>query len=206
MTEAHKALYPVHSGSTKMYKDLQKLYWWPGMTRDIARSVSECLTCQLVKAEHQRPAGMLKPLRIPEWKWESISMDFVLGLPRTVQGYNSIWVIVDRITKSVHFLPVKTTYEMRKYAELCIREIIRLHGIPVSIVSYRDPRFTLAFWKSIHRAVGTKLTFSTSFHPQTDGQSEKGDSDTGRYTQSLYHRFFRELGFEATIGGIHVQQ
>ncbi|KZV40786.1 DNA/RNA polymerase superfamily protein [Dorcoceras hygrometricum] len=173
LKEAHTAPYSVHPGSTKMYKDLQQLYWWPGMKRDVAKFVAECLTCQLVKAEHQRPAGLLKPLPIPEWKWESITMDFVTGLPRTVQGYNSIWVIIDRLTKSAHFLPVKMTYEVSRYAELYVKEIVRLHGVPISIVSDRDPKFTSAFWKSLHKAMGTKLTFSTAFHPQTDGQSER---------------------------------
>ncbi|KZV30446.1 Gag protease polyprotein [Dorcoceras hygrometricum] len=100
-------------------------------------------------------------------------MDFVVGLPRTLHGYNSIWVIVDRLTKSAHFLPVNTTYSMNKYAELYIREIVRLHGIPVFIVSDRDPRFTLVFWRSLHRALGTKLAFSTAFHPRTDSQSDR---------------------------------
>ena len=156
-----------------MYKDLQLLYWWPGMKKDIRRFVSECLTCQLVKAEHQRPAGLLKPLPIPEWKWENVTMDFVTGLPRSARGSNAIWVIVDRLTKSAHFLPIKTTFTMVQYAELYIREIVRLHGIPVSIVSDRDPRFTSSFWKSLHSTMGTKLLFSTAFHPQTDGQSER---------------------------------
>ncbi|KZV54294.1 hypothetical protein F511_31650 [Dorcoceras hygrometricum] len=135
------------------------------MKRDIARFVSECLTCQLVKAEHQRPAGLLKPLSIPEW--------FVAGLPKTVEGYNSIWVIIDILTKSSHFLPVKTTYDVSRYVNLYVKKIVRLHGVPVSIVSDRDPKFTSAFWKSLHRSLGTKLTFSIAFHPQTDGQSER---------------------------------
>ncbi|KZV18741.1 Retrotransposon protein, Ty3-gypsy subclass [Dorcoceras hygrometricum] len=100
-------------------------------------------------------------------------MDFVVGLPRTVHGFNAIWVIIDRLTKSAHFFPVKTTYDLNKYAELYVKEIVRLHEIPNSIVSYRDPRFTSRFWKSLHTALGTKLTFSTAFHPQTDGQSER---------------------------------
>ncbi|XP_073121845.1 uncharacterized protein [Henckelia pumila] len=109
LVEAHRSPYSFHPGSTKMYKDMQKLYWWPDMKRDIFKFVSECLTCQQVKAEHQRPAGMLKPLPIPEWKWDNVSMDFVVGLPKTLKGLNCIWVIVDRLTKSAHFLPVKTT-------------------------------------------------------------------------------------------------
>ncbi|XP_073061751.1 uncharacterized protein [Primulina eburnea] len=109
-----------------------------------------------VKIEHQRPAGLLQSLPIPQWKWEHITMDFVVGLPRTQKGYNSIWVIVDRLTKSSHFLPVKTTYSMNQYADAYVQEIFRLHGIPVSIVSDRDPRFTSEFWKSLHRALGER--------------------------------------------------
>ncbi|KZV52548.1 Gag protease polyprotein [Dorcoceras hygrometricum] len=100
-------------------------------------------------------------------------MDFVVGLPRTFQGFNAIWVIVYRLTKSAYFLSVKTTYDLNRYAELYIKEIVRLHGITSSIVSDRDPRFTSRFWKSLHQDLGTKLNFSTSFHPQTDGQSER---------------------------------
>ena len=100
-------------------------------------------------------------------------MDFVVGLPQTLRGLNCMWVIVDRLTKSAHFLPVKTTYSLDQLAQLYINEIVRLHGVPVSIVSYRDPRFTSMFWKSLHGALGTKLKFSTAFHPQTNGQPER---------------------------------
>jgi hypothetical protein len=108
--EAHDSAYSIHSGSTKMYKDLKTHYWWYGMKRGIAEYVSLCDTCQRVKAEHQRPAGLLQPLKIPKWKWEEIGMDFIVGLPRTHAGYDSIRVIVDRLTKVAHFIPVKTTY------------------------------------------------------------------------------------------------
>ncbi|XP_073304134.1 uncharacterized protein [Primulina huaijiensis] len=130
LIEAHNAPYSIHPGSTKMYQDLRRLFWWPGMKKDIALYISECLTCQQVKSEHQRPAGLLQSLPIPQWKWEHITMDFVVGLPRTQKGYNSIWVIVDRLTKSSHFLLVKTTYSMNQYAEAYVQEIVRLHGIP----------------------------------------------------------------------------
>ncbi|KAL5565172.1 hypothetical protein UlMin_028336 [Ulmus minor] len=173
MSEAHDTPYSIHPGSTKLYRDLREHYWWIGMSRDVAEYVQHCLTCQQVKAEHQRPSGLLQPLMIPEWKWEHISMDFVMGLPKTLKGYNSIWVIVDRLTKSAHFLPVKNTYKMEQYAKLYVQEIVRLHGIPLSIVSDRDPKFTSTFWKSLHKAMGTRLRFSTAFHPQTDGQSER---------------------------------
>jgi hypothetical protein len=173
LSEAHQSLYTVHPGNTKMYRDLRKNYWWKGMKKDIAQYVEQCLTCQQVKAEHQRPAGPLQPLPIPEWKWERISMDFVSGLPRASSGQDAAWVIVDRLTKTAHFLPIRMTYSMDRLAELYIKEIVRLHGIPVSIVSDRDPRFTSRFWRSLQEALGTKLTFSTAFYPQTDGQTER---------------------------------
>ena len=132
-----------------------------------------CLTCQKSKIEHQKPAGMMQPLKIPEWKWDSISMDFVTGLPRTTKGNDSIWVIVDRLTKSAHFLPMKINHSLERLAELYIEEIVRLHGIPSSIVSDRDPRFTSRFWESLQKALGTKLRLSSAYHPQTDGQTER---------------------------------
>jgi transposase InsO family protein len=129
--------------------------------------------CQQVKAEHQKPAGLLQPVEIPEWKWEGIAMDFVTGLPRTQKGYDSVWVIIDRLTKSAHFLPVKTTYTASQYAKLYLEEIVSLHGVPMSIISDRGAQFTAQFWKSFQAALGTRLNLSTTFHPQTDGQSER---------------------------------
>ncbi|KAH9763327.1 Endonuclease [Citrus sinensis] len=126
-----------------------------------------------IKVEHQRPAGCSQPLPIPEWKWEHITMDFVAGLPRTQTGHDSVWVVVDRLTKSAHFLPFKTTYSMDKLGSIYVVEIVRLHGVPMSIVSDRDSHFTSKFWTSLQNALGTKLNFSTTFHPQTDGQSER---------------------------------
>jgi hypothetical protein len=165
LEEAHKSSFSIHPGATKMYRDLKKDYWWPSMKSDIADFVARCIVCQQVKIEHQRPAGLLQPLEIPPWKWEQISMDFVGGLPRTQKGHDSIWVIVDRLTKSANFLPVKSTYKTSQYAELFISEIVKLHGVPVSIVSDRDPIFTSHFWKAFQRALGTRLKLSTSHHP-----------------------------------------
>ena len=173
MEEARCSAYSMHPGSTKMYRTLKENYWWHGMKKEIAEFVSKCLSCQQIKAEHQYPAGTLQSLPIPEWKWEHITMDFVSGFPRTKKGHDSVWVIVDRLTKSAHFLPVRVDYSLNKLAEIYIDEIVRLHGTPVSIVSDRDPRFTSRFWPSLQEALGTKVKFSTSFHPQTDGQSER---------------------------------
>ena len=115
------------------------------MKADIAGFVNRCLTCQKVKIEHQKPAGTLQPLEIPEWKWESISMDFVIGLSRASFRYDAIWVIVDRLTKFAHFLPIRVSYTLEKLAQLYIQEIVRLHGIPSTIISDRNPRFTSRF-------------------------------------------------------------
>ncbi|KAL2250302.1 UNVERIFIED_CONTAM: Retrovirus-related Pol polyprotein from transposon [Sesamum indicum] len=172
LQEAHNAPYAMHPGTTKMYRNLRPYYWWQTMKKDVAEFVAKCMICQQVKAEHQAPAGKLRPLSIPEWKWEKITMDFVVGLPRTFRKHDAIWVIVDRLTKSAHFLPVRITDSLDKLAGLYISEIVRLHGVPISIVSDRDPRFTSRFWESLQRALGTKLHF-TAFHPQTDGQSER---------------------------------
>jgi hypothetical protein len=143
------------------------------MREDIAEYVARCDTCQRVKAEHQRPAGLLQPLEIPMWKWDDISMDIIVGLPRTQEGNDSIWVIVERLTKVAHFLPVKTNYNVSRLAELYVDNILKLHGAPRSIVSDRGPQFTAQFWKSLHASMGTELNYSTAFHPQTDGQTER---------------------------------
>ncbi|GJU58485.1 putative reverse transcriptase domain-containing protein [Tanacetum coccineum] len=173
MDEAHKSKYSVHPGADKMYYDLRDRYWWPGMKKDIAVYVSRCLTCLKVKAEHQRPSGLLQQPEIPEWKWEGIAMDFVTKLPRTSSGHDTIWVIVDRLTKSAHFLPMREDYKMDRLARLYLNEIVARHGVPISIISDRDSRFTSRFWQSMQEALGTRLDMSTAYHPQTDGQSER---------------------------------
>ncbi|KAL0561316.1 hypothetical protein IC582_001739 [Cucumis melo] len=173
LSEAHSSPFSMHPGSTKMYQDLKRVYWWRNMKREVAEFVSRCLVCQQVNAPRQKPAGLLQPLSIPEWKWENVSMDFITGLPRTLRGFTVIWVVVDRLTKSAHFVPGKSTYTASKWAQLYMSEIVRLHGVPVSIVSNRDARFTSKFWKGLQTAMGTRLDFSTAFHPQTDGQTER---------------------------------
>ncbi|KAL0553796.1 hypothetical protein IC582_007700 [Cucumis melo] len=173
LSEAHSSPFSMHPGSTKMYQDLKRVYWWRNMKREVAEFVSRCLVCQQVKAPRQKPAGLLQPLSVPEWKWENVSMDFITGLPRTLRGFTVIWVVVDRLTKSAHFVPGKSTYTASKWAQLYMSEIVRLHGVPVSIVSDRDARFTSKFWKGLQTAMGTRLDFSTAFHPQTDGQTER---------------------------------
>jgi hypothetical protein len=113
MDEAHRSLYSIHPGTNKMYQNLKMNFWWMRMKQEIAKYVSECDTCQRVKADHLRPVRNLQPLSIPEWKWENIYMDFIVGLPHTSRGYNSIWIIMDRLTKSAYFIPISTTYKVR---------------------------------------------------------------------------------------------
>jgi hypothetical protein len=173
LREAHDSAYSIHPGSTKMYQDLKQRYWWYGMKRDVAAHVALCNTCHRVKAEHQRPAGLPQTLKVPEWKWEEIGMDFIVGLPRTRDGYDSIWVIVDRLTKVAHFIPVKTTYTRAKLAELYMSRIVCLHGVPKKIVSDRGTQFTSHFWGKLHESLDTKLNFSSAYHRQTNGQTER---------------------------------
>ncbi|KAI3758645.1 hypothetical protein L6452_06213 [Arctium lappa] len=173
MEEAHKSRYSIHPRADKMYQDLKEHYWWPGMKRDVALYVSKCLTCAKVKAEHKKPSGLLQQPEILQWKWEQVSMDFITKLPRTRKGHDAIWVIVDRLTKSAHFLPIRGDYKMERLAQMYIDEIVSRHGVPVSIISDRDSRFTSRFWQSLQKALGTRLDLSTTYHPQTDGQTER---------------------------------
>ncbi|GJS47807.1 putative reverse transcriptase domain-containing protein [Tanacetum coccineum] len=171
MDEAHKSKYSVHPGVDKMYYDLRDRYWWPGMKKDIAEYQPE----------------------IPIWKWEGIAMDFVTKLPRTSSGHDTIWVIMDRLTKSAYFLPMREDYKMERLARLYLNEIVARHGVPISIISDRDSRFTSRFWQSMQEALGTRLDMSTAYHPQTDGQIEFS------YNNS-YHSSVRCASFEALYG------
>ncbi|KAJ9548358.1 hypothetical protein OSB04_020901 [Centaurea solstitialis] len=173
LAEAHKSRLSIHPGSTKMYQDLRLDYWWPGMKTDIGRYVEKCTTCLQVKAEHQKPYGSLQPLGVPMWKWEELTMDLVTKLPKTQRQHDSIWVIVDRLTKSALFLPVRESYSMDRWAQLYIDEVVSRHGVPVKIISDRDSRFTSKFWSAFQRELETHHAFSTAYHPQTDGQSER---------------------------------
>ncbi|GKB53035.1 putative reverse transcriptase domain-containing protein, partial [Tanacetum coccineum] len=173
MHESHKSKYSIHPGFDKMYQDMKKLYWWPNMKANITTYVSKCLTCAKVKDEHQRPSGLLVQPEIPQWKWDNIIMDFITKLPKSSQGYDTIWVIVDRLTKSAIFVPMRETDPMDKLARMYLKEVVTRHGIPVSIICDRDPRFASNFWKSLQNALGTNLDMSTSYHPQMDGQSER---------------------------------
>ncbi|GJW49862.1 putative reverse transcriptase domain-containing protein, partial [Tanacetum coccineum] len=173
MHESHNSKYSIHPGSDKMYQDLKKLYWWPNMIAEIATYVSKCITCAKVKAEYQKPSGLLVQPVIPVWKWENITMDFVTKLPKTASGQDTIWVIVDQLKKSAHFLPMKETDTVDKLTRQYLKEVVSRHGVPVSIISDQDSKFTSHFWKSLNEALGTQLDMSTAYHPQINGQSER---------------------------------
>ncbi|GJT95269.1 putative reverse transcriptase domain-containing protein [Tanacetum coccineum] len=152
-----------------MYQDMKKLYWWPDMKVGIATYFSKCLICARVKAEHQRPLGLLVQPEIPEWKWDNIAMDFVTKLPKSLQGYDTIWVIVDRLTKSANFVPMRETDPIEKLARMYLKEVVTRHGIPVLIICDRDPRFASNFWRSLQKALGTsldmiKFSYNNSYH------------------------------------------
>ncbi|GJR19165.1 reverse transcriptase domain-containing protein [Tanacetum coccineum] len=172
LNKAHKSKYSVHPGADKMYHDLRDMYWWPGMKRDIAIYVSRCLTCAKVKVEHQRPSGLLQQPEIPEWKWDKITMDLITKLPRSRSRHDAIWVIVDRITKSAHFLAIREDFSTKKLARLYIDVIVARHGVPVSIISDQDGRFTSHFWACIIDFGGSwdvhlplaKFSYNNSYH------------------------------------------
>ncbi|GJY33753.1 putative reverse transcriptase domain-containing protein [Tanacetum coccineum] len=143
LDEAHKSKYSIHLGSTKMYKDLKSLYWWPSIKSSIGQYVEKCRICLQVKAEHQRPYGSLKPLEIPMWKWDHITTDFIVRLPKTKKGHDAIWVIVDRLTKSAYFLPIKEMFSLEKLARLYVEEIVSRHRswddlLPLAEFSYNN--------------------------------------------------------------------
>ncbi|GKA46667.1 putative reverse transcriptase domain-containing protein [Tanacetum coccineum] len=173
MHESYKSKYSIHPGSDKMYQGQKKLYWWPNMKVIIAEYVGKCLTCFRVKAECQKPSGLLVQPEIPMWKWERITMDFITKLPKTSNGHDTIWVIVDRLTKSAHFIPTRETDSMETLTRLYIKEIVSRHGVPISIISDCDSHFTFRLWQSLQSALGTQLDISTAYHPETDGQSER---------------------------------
>ena len=153
-----------------MYHDMREIYWWSGMKRDIAEFVAKCSTCQQVKIEHQKPSGSMQEFTIPTWKWEKVNMDFVTGLPRTRHQNDLVWVIIDRMTKSAHFLSIRTSFSAKDYAKLYIRKLVRLHGVPLSIISDRGTQLTSHFWKAFQKGLDTQVHLSAAFHPQTDGQ------------------------------------
>ncbi|KAK1602006.1 hypothetical protein QYE76_027111 [Lolium multiflorum] len=171
LQESHGGGLMGHFGREKTYAMLSTHYYWPRMYRDVERLCRRCTTCLQAKST-SNPYGLYMPLPIPYAPWSDISMDFVLGLPRTKHGHDSIFVVVDRFSKMAHFIPCHKSDDASHIASLFFREVVRLHGIPASIVSDRDVKFMSYLWKSLMAKFGVKLLFSSSSHPQTDGQTE----------------------------------
>jgi hypothetical protein len=171
LQEAHGGGLMGHFGIFKTHEVLAAHFFWPRMRFDVERLVARCTTCQKAKSRLHNH-GLYMPLPVPTSPWLDISMDFVLSLPRTQRGRDNIFVVVDRFSKMAHFIPCHKTDDASHVAELFFREVIRLHGIPNTIVSDRDVRFVSHFWRSLWKKLGTKLLFSTTCHPQTDGQTE----------------------------------
>ena len=145
LKEGHQSLFPLYPGRDKMTEEIRELFWWKGLRKDVSDFVSKCLVFQRVKFERQKSSGLLQLLPVPDWKWDSISMDFIVGLPRTRRGNDAIWVIVDRLTKVARFVLMKNTWGANHLEVAYVREIVRLHGVPRIIVSDRDPKFLLRF-------------------------------------------------------------
>ncbi|MCO5574636.1 hypothetical protein L7F22_028425 [Adiantum nelumboides] len=172
MYESHAPPYAGHRGIQTTLKAIETYFYWPTMERDIPDYVSKCVVCQKTKFDRGKQPGFLQPLPILDSPWESISMDCIFGLPKSIHGNTGIWTIVDRFSKQAHFIPVKKTIKAHQMETLFISQIFKYHGLPTSIVSDRDPRMTSNFWKGLFENLGTRLNFSSAYHPQMDGQSE----------------------------------
>ena len=172
MDEAHASPYAGHRGIFATTNALERYFFWPTLRADIEKHVRECLVCQKVKYDRHKVYGQLQPLPVPDRPWESIAMDFITDLPRSKNGNDAIWTIIDRFSKQAHFLPVKKTIKADHMARIFLAQIFKHHGMPKIIISDRDPRMTSLFWQALFENMGTKLHFSSAYHPQTDGQSE----------------------------------
>ncbi len=171
--EMHDAPSCGHGGRDKTIEQVKRHYWWPRLDADVEAYVRSCTACQRNKASNQRPVGLLQPLPTPTQPWESVSMDFIVQLPRTKRGHDAIIVFVDRLTKMVHFAPTTTKVDAEDTARLFLHNVVRLHGPPESIISDRGSTFNSTFFREFARLWGSRMAMSTAYHPQTDGQTER---------------------------------
>jgi transposase InsO family protein len=173
--ESHDAASSGHLGIVKTADLLSRSYYWPNMHEDVKEYVRSCLACQSNKARSQAAAGLLQPIPHPPRRWDQVSMDLITQLPRTRNGNDAIVVVVDKFSKMIHCIPTTTTVDAPALAKLFLKEVVRHHGVPSSIISDRDPRFTSSFWQELWKQLGTRLAMSTAYHPQTDGQTERAN-------------------------------
>ncbi|MCO5592748.1 hypothetical protein L7F22_046751 [Adiantum nelumboides] len=176
LIECHAPPYARHCGIDATVRAVDTFFYWPTLRRDVDAFVRSCLVCQKVKFDRQKAPGLLQPLPIPDKPRESIAMDFIFDLPRTPTRNDGIWTIICRFSKQAHFVLVRKKIKSDHMVKLFMHNILKYHGMPQSIVSDRDPRMTSLFWKALFENMGTTLKFSSSFHPQTDGQSEEANS------------------------------
>lgn len=182
----HDSAVGGHSGSTATYQRIKKLFEWKGLKQDVGDYVRQCQVCQQAKHELRKPAGKLAPLPIPMAPWQDLTMDFVEGLSKS-EGYDTIMVVVDRFTKFAHFVPLRHPFTATQVAKVFWDNIVKLHGIPSSIVSDRDKVFTSVLWRELLSGAGTKLLYSMAYHPQTDGQSERVNQCMEMYLRCTVH-------------------
>jgi len=173
LQEFHETTFSGHLGASKTYDRLYQHYYWPGMWKDVQNFTESCTTCQRTKASQKSTAGTLQPLEIPSCNWEAVSLDFIVQLPMTKNGHDAIVVFLDKLSRMAHFVPTRTDATAKETARLFFDNVFRLHGLPKKIISDRDPKFTSVFWRSLFSILGTRLAMSTSFHPQTDGATER---------------------------------
>ena len=173
--ECHDAPTGGHLGKDKTIEQVKRRFYWPGMDAEIQQYVTSCDSCQRNKPSQQATMGLLQPLPVPVRPWQQVSMDLITQLPKSRAGNDAIVVFVDKLTKMVHYVATTTTVSAPQLAELFLREVVRHHGVPESILSDRDPRFTAHFWRAFWDRLGSKLTMSTAYHPQTDGQTERAN-------------------------------
>jgi hypothetical protein len=184
LKEKHSGGLVGHFGHDKTFAQLNSSYYWPGMRAEVKKFVNKYKICRSAKGKKQN-IGLYQPLPIPDRPWDAISMDFVLRFPRTQRGSDSIFVVVDRFSKMAHFIPCQKTNDARHIANLFFKEVVRLHGFPKSIVSDRDTKFVGHLWRTLWKKLGTELSFSSSYHPQTDGQTEVVNRSLGNLLRSL---------------------
>ena len=175
-----------HSGVQATYHRIKRLFHWKGLKQAVEDFDKQCQICQQAKHSHNHPAGLLQPLPIPAGAWQDLSTDFINGLPKS-EGCNVILVMVDRFTKYAHFIPIKHPYIATTIAKVVLDNVVKLHGLPQTIVSDRDGVFTSTFWKELFKLMGTKLVFSSANHPQTDGQTERVNQCLEMYLRCMVH-------------------